>query len=454
MKRKAKLLLTVLAVCATAAFGMLASGCNVVDKVKDKIEQARCEHEWNDGEITKEATCIAVGEKTKTCSKCGKVETDEISMVEHVAIAVEAVEATCTKTGLTDGVKCAVCDKALVGQEVVPVKGHNVVTDAAVAATCTTAGKTQGSHCVNCGEVLVTQETIPATGHSLVEVKGYAATCSKAGITDGIKCSSCGVVFTGQETIAPLGHTWDEGKTITTATCATTGSIRYTCSVCGDTKLAVLPATGDHDVVAITGKAATCSETGLTDGQKCSACGKVLVKQEEIPKLAHVDSDGDLYCDVCSSFVVDTSGYTEQKITEGTSVANQYFRVYDFDDMNMSALMQVTFDETFSFGSSIGLMIGIEDGELCAFDHLYFNQIYEIKLTDIPCFIGDGYIDFYIPLGFEFSVPEWNGDEIVGYITCVVDSDCEIISVSQAEVSREVGYDKVDGIFLLIPSSN
>ena len=43
-----------------------------------------------------------------------------------------------------------------------------------------------------------------------------------------------------------------------------------------------IPAKG-HTEVKVNGKAATCTEAGLTEGKKCSVCGTVTVKQESIP---------------------------------------------------------------------------------------------------------------------------------------------------------------------------
>ena len=45
---------------------------------------------------------------------------------------------------------------------------HNVVVDEAVEATCTSTGLTEGSHCGRCGEVLTAQEEVPALGHTEV----------------------------------------------------------------------------------------------------------------------------------------------------------------------------------------------------------------------------------------------------------------------------------------------
>ena len=46
-----------------------------------------------------------------------------------------------------------------------------------------------------------------------------------------------------------------------------------------------------HQEVPITGKPATCTQDGLTDGKQCSACGEVTVKQEKIPATGHSYGD-------------------------------------------------------------------------------------------------------------------------------------------------------------------
>ena len=50
-------------------------------------------------------------------------------------------------------------------------------------------------------------------------------------------------------------------------------------------------------VITVTGKAPTCTETGLTDGVKCSVCGEIVTAQEVIPVAGHSYTDG--VCTVC-----------------------------------------------------------------------------------------------------------------------------------------------------------
>ena len=68
---------------------------------------------------------------------------------------------------------------------------------------------------------------------------------------------------------------WD--KTITPVT----ANVTYT---------AVYTATTNHSFVTVSGKAATCTESGLTDGVKCSACGYVKTAQQTIPSTGHTGS--------------------------------------------------------------------------------------------------------------------------------------------------------------------
>ena len=43
----------------------------------------------------------------------------------------------------------------------------------------------------------------------------------------------------------------------------------------------------NHHEVTIKGKAATCTEEGLTEGKQCSVCSEVIIKQEKIPVTDH-----------------------------------------------------------------------------------------------------------------------------------------------------------------------
>ena len=160
---------------------------------------------------------ICEGE-TGTCVNCGARIL--VSTKGHTEVIDAAVEATCAKTGLTEGSHCSVCGTVLMAQEVVPTRGHTEVIDAAVKATCTETGLTEGKHCSLCGMVLVKQNAIPARnpvkGHTEVVDKAAAATCTKSGLTEGKHCSVCDAVLVKQEIIPATAHSMreEDGKRV------------------------------------------------------------------------------------------------------------------------------------------------------------------------------------------------------------------------------------------------
>ncbi len=89
-----------------------------------KAGEAPHEHSFGEWTVTTAPTCTEAGVETRTC-ECGETETREIAALGHTEEIIPAVEATCTETGLTEGVKCAVCGEILVAQEVVPALGHD-----------------------------------------------------------------------------------------------------------------------------------------------------------------------------------------------------------------------------------------------------------------------------------------------------------------------------------------
>jgi len=285
------------------------------------------------------ATCGKDGsyDSVVYCAVCGeevsRVTITEPATGEHTsaeAVKENVVAATCSTAGSYDSVVyCSVCGEELSRETVVGAKlPHTEEIIPGKEATCTETGLTEGKKCSVCGEVLTTQEEIPALGHAEVIDEAVAPTCTETGLTEGKHCSVCGEVLVAQEVVDALGHNYE--SVVTAPTCTEGGYTTYTCTVCGDSYVADETEALGHTEETIPGKEATCTETGLTEGKKCSVCGEVLVAQEEIPALGHtevIDAAVDptctetgltegKHCSVCGEVlvaqeVVDALGHTE-----------------------------------------------------------------------------------------------------------------------------------------------
>ena len=83
----------------------------------------------------------------------------------------------------------------------------------------------------------------------------------------------------------------------------------------------------------VPGKAATCTEAGLTEGRKCSVCGTVLKAQEEIPALDHsftnYISNNDATCtqDGTETAKCDRCEETNTRTAEGSAKGHDYTNV-------------------------------------------------------------------------------------------------------------------------------
>jgi len=70
-----------------------------------------CDHEYDDGKVTKEATCAEEGEITYTCELCDNTKVKSIDKIEHTYDSGKiAKEATCTEEG-EKIYTCEVCEE-------------------------------------------------------------------------------------------------------------------------------------------------------------------------------------------------------------------------------------------------------------------------------------------------------------------------------------------------------
>lgn len=150
--------------------------------------------------------------------------------------------------------------------------------------------------------------------HNYTE-KTVAPTCQSGGYI--LYQCSCGDSY--KEMIsAPIPHRYTS-KTIA-PTCEESGYTAYTCSTCGESYKETAARPLGHTTETIVGSNATCTQTGLTDGLRCTVCGKTIQEQAVISKLPHKDTQHDGYCDDCDTQiekVVDIRSVAELKAIGG-----------------------------------------------------------------------------------------------------------------------------------------
>ena len=132
------------------------------------------------------------------------------------------------------------------------------------------------------------------TGYGTTE-NTVPATCGADGRIDTI-CSNCGEIIATKVIPATGEHTWDNGKVTTEPTEKDPGVMTYTCTVCGQTKTEVIPATGPHTHVWGEGTV-TVAPTETTPGVRtytCTVCGKT--RTEIIPATGSAVCPGGAAC--------------------------------------------------------------------------------------------------------------------------------------------------------------
>lgn len=301
--------------------GKHCSVCKTVLTPQTTLE--KLPHSWGEGVETQAPTCTKEGVKTFTCSRCHNTKTEPIPALDH-DWGEWKVETPATET--TEGSETRTCQRDPSHTETRSIPKldhtHNMEYHPAVDADCGkgTAGNIEYWVCSGCTRVfsdesgvneITLDQTVRPFAHDL------DTDWSHNGSSHWHACKKCGQQFESaphdyaddsdetcnicgyrRDIILPHTHNLQVVDAVS-ATCVSAGHIKhYRCTDCGklfddssgtseltaaDVTIAKLP----HTPETIPAVPATCEQSGMTEGSKCSVCQEVITAQTTIPALGH-----------------------------------------------------------------------------------------------------------------------------------------------------------------------
>ena len=279
-----------------------------------------CDHTSTHEVITLQPTCTEKGTTTQVCDECSfVVSTAELPAAGHSWVVDETLDqsaenghiitnSTCSSCGeqkqeiehvgwvqgFYDYSNTSTCEKAGIEtyhctfdgctqrDKITPVLASHKVSEYTVTKepTCTEKGEQQGV-CSVCG-ITVTQE-IAALGHTFETTNIDDQTAVDGHNYETNTCTRC-----GYEETSPVHVEWLEGYytsvTRESSSCSRPGVSLDTCTICSKTRLAEIPATGEHVWYETSRREPTCTADGSIS-YACENC--TATKTEKIEKLGH-----------------------------------------------------------------------------------------------------------------------------------------------------------------------
>ena len=207
--------------------------CSVCGETKDvTLSNPLGEHSWDNGKVTKEATCTEDGEKTYTCTVCNTTKTKVIPATGHQHKEVRnAKKATCTEDGYTGDTYCTDCNTKLESGTVINKLGHTWDNGVITKEATETEEGVKTYTCKTCGETKT--EKIPVTSHHWDQgTITKKATCTENG-EKTYHCTDADCDKTYVETIPATGHKFDSWKTVKAQSIYSGAVQKRTCNACG-----------------------------------------------------------------------------------------------------------------------------------------------------------------------------------------------------------------------------
>ena len=226
---------------STNIYANTCNGLTAVCSVTVDTLENLCDHSFGEWTEAKAATCIANGERTRTCSKCGKTESEIIPALGHSYSEdwTTIKEPTCSEYGIRKHLctECGETDEATA--ETIEMIPHSIGDEWVInkEPTCTEEGvKYQLCSVCNAHTNVTTIPTIPHEyddNYIVVQV----ANCQQIGI-EYCMCTNC-----GEKSYTYSDKTEHEYEVtdMQEATTSEEGHITYTCVYCGDETTEVIP---------------------------------------------------------------------------------------------------------------------------------------------------------------------------------------------------------------------
>ena len=252
-------------------------------------------HSWDNGVVTREATCTEKGIITYTCSGCDEIRTEDIAEINHNYVSL-VISPTCTEEGYTIHT-CETCKGYYIDSKT-DATGHDYQYVA----------NNDGTHnkvCTVCGDTVVEN-------------------CNKVAEGDHYICNDCSARY--EDTTKPTEpnpdipvihtHSWDNGVVTKEATCTEKGIITYTCSGCDEIRTEDI-AEINHNYVSLV-ISPTCTEEGYTI-HTCETCkgyyidSKTDATGHDYQYVANNDGTHNKVCTACGDAVVENCN----KVAEG-----------------------------------------------------------------------------------------------------------------------------------------
>ena len=361
---------------ASNSAGRVYTTCKTITNV--------CDHEYTANVISK-ATCTTAGQTTYTCALCEDTYTETVAALGHT------YELSYDEASMTSTYTCATCGDSYSSS---CTNGH---------ARIETWAESETGHfvfCYNCNtgysETCHFEETarVDATCTTAGSVT-YTCAGTVGGVHDAYSGMGCGNTYTE---VIPAGHSY--GSSVDNGD----GTHAATCDKCG-TKVSEA-----HTEVVIPGVAATCTETGLTEGKVCSTCNAVIVAQTVVPATGHTEvttpavaatctepgSTEGKACSVCgetlvAAVVIPAKGHVEVTIP-GTAPTCTSAGVSD--TIYCSACGETLQPQTAipAAGHSISYIYEDEDGHIeeCTICYYSTYEPHKFENGECPCGATDG----------------------------------------------------------------